>query len=158
MVRLAILLGVVALPLAFGASARAAARGVAAGTISGGSLDFSGFHIEGGNQFVHITSTGATMTGTFAGIATNELDEVVHPTGNSTLQGYLVCDPCTVDGRSGAVVLRQVGTITGDPFALELQTVSVSATGGLAGLHAVFVLRWGGVAPGTYSGTYSFDP
>jgi hypothetical protein len=156
--RFALLLSLFALPIAFGATAGAAAPAVATGTISGGSLGFSGFHLEGGNEFVHITSAGATITGRFTGSLVTELDEVVHPTGNSTLQGSVVCDPCTVDGRSGTVIFRQAGTIVGDPFTFEARTASVSATGQLAGLHAEFVVHWNGVDPATYAGTYHFDP
>ena len=156
--RFALLLSVLALPFAFGGTVGAAPPAVATGTISGGSLDFSDFHLQGGNQFVHITNAGATITGTFTGSLVTELDEVVHPTGNSTLQGSVVCDPCTVDGRSGTAIFRQVGTIMGDPFALELRTISASATGGLAGLHADFDVRWNGVDPATYAGSYHFEP
>ena len=156
--RFALLLTLLALPLAFGATAAAVPPDSASGTISGGSLDFSDFHVRGGNEFVHITAAGATITGTVTGTVVTELDEVVHPTGNSTLQGSMVCDPCTVDGRSGTVVFRQVGTIVGDPFALEMQTTAVRATGGLAGLEAQFVVRWNGVDPAAYTGSYHFGP
>jgi hypothetical protein len=55
------------------------------------------------------------------------------------------------------VVFRQVAKITGDPFLYEDTKTVISATGGLAGLHATLGVVWdGGVA--TYTGTYHFDP
>lgn len=153
--RLALLLSVIVLAAGFAATAGATKPGAASGTIEVGSIDFTS-HVEGSNEFVHITSTGIT-TGTLSGPQVAEYDEVVHPTGNSTLQGSVICEPCTVDGRTGTVVFRQVGTIVGDPFFLDVRSVAVSATGGLAGLHANLVILWDGVGPATYSGTYHFD-
>jgi hypothetical protein len=156
--RIAFLLSLLALTITFAATAGATRPAAASGTISGGSIELIDFHANGATSSGHITVTGAAIAGTFSGIGVNELDEVVNPTGNSTLQGSFICDPCTVDGRSGSVVFRQVGTITGEPFFLDMHTVSVSATGGLAGLHAEFDLRWNGVDPATYSGSYHFEP
>jgi hypothetical protein len=80
---------------------------------------------------------------------------VLHPTGNSTVKGIETC-VCTVDGRSGTVVFRQVATITGDPFLYEDKKTIISATEGLAGLHGSISVRWdGGLA--TYTGAYHFD-
>jgi hypothetical protein len=154
--RLALLLSGLVLAAGVAATAGATKPGAASGTIEVGSIDFSS-HFEGSNEFVHITSTG-TITGTLSGPQVAEYDEVVHPTGNSTLQGSVICDPCKVDGRTGTLVFRQVGTIVGDPFFLELRSVAARATGGLAGLHAELIILWDLVGPATYFGTYHFEP
>jgi hypothetical protein len=154
--RLALLLSLLGLAAGVSATAGATKPGAASGTIEVGSIDFTS-DFEGSNEFVHIKSTG-TITGTLSGPQVAEYDEVVHPTGNSTLQGSVICDPCIVDGRTGTIVFRQVGTIVGDPFLLDVRSVAVSATGGLAGLHAKLVVLWDGVGPATYSGTYHFEP
>jgi hypothetical protein len=88
-------LGLVCLSLAFAATAGATKPAAASGIVESGTIEFAGFHEEGGNQFVDISGTGV-VTGTFSGPQRSEYDEVVNPTGNSTLQGSLDCDPCTV--------------------------------------------------------------
>jgi hypothetical protein len=111
--------------------------------------------VAGGNEMYHILAT-ATLGGTFVGTLESDLNEVVHPTGNSTVNGTETC-VCTVDGRTGTVVFRTEAKITGDPFFLEDKKTVVEASGGLAGLHANLSVRWdGGLA--TYSGSYHFDP
>jgi hypothetical protein len=157
--RRALLLGVLALSVGFAATAGAAPPATATGTISAEDFEFAEV-VRGPNLFVHIQTTGA-MDGTFAGSQVSTYDEVVNATGSSTLQGTLVCDPCTVDGRLGRVVFDQVGSITigGEPFfSLELRTVAVSATGGLAGLRANLVVRWDGESDATYEGWYRLGP
>jgi Protein of unknown function (DUF3224) len=153
-----LLLALAALALAAGLAGAAGAGppGTAAGLIAADELDIT-FFTRGPNFFTQITGTG-TISGTFNGPQVSTYDEVVNPTGDSTLQGTTVCDPCSVDGRSGTVVFRQAGTIIGDPFHLELRTVVVSATGALKGLHANVVVTWDGVGAAPYSGTYHFDP
>jgi hypothetical protein len=153
--RLAALVGTVALAALFAASTGAAPPLSASGTVTIVNLSITPLGQSGSTELYHVVSV-STLDGDFSGTLTSDSIEVLNPTGNSTIRGTETCI-CTVGGRSGTVVFRQVAKITGDPFLYEDAKTVISAIGGLAGLHANLAVAWdGGVA--TYTGTYHFDP
>lgn len=153
--RLAPFVGALVLAVVFAATAGATKPLPASGTVTVGDLSITPIGVAGGNEMYEIVST-ATLSGTFSGTLSSNATEVLHPTGNSTIQGIETC-VCTVDGRSGTVVFRQVAKITGDPFFYEDKKTVISAAGGLAGLHGNISVQWDGGDLSTYTGSYHFD-
>lgn len=142
------------LAVVFAATAGATSPAPASGTVTVIDLSITPIGAAGSNDLFHIVATGA-LDGTFAGTLDTDSIEVLHPTGNSTIRGTETC-VCTVAGRTGTVVFRTEAKITGDPFFYQDKKTVISATGGLAGLHAELSVQWdGGVA--TYTGSYHFD-
>jgi Protein of unknown function (DUF3224) len=153
--RLAALVGTLVLAALLAAPTGAAPPLSASGTVTVVDLSITPLGQSGSTESYHIVSV-STLDGDFSGTLTSDSVEVLNPTGNSTIQGTETCI-CTVAGRSGTVVFRQVAKITGDPFLYEDTKTVISATGRLAGLHATLAVVWdGGVA--TYTGAYHFDP
>jgi hypothetical protein len=105
-------------------------------------------------------TTYSVVTGVWVGGVSGsfELDGLTSRTGSDgslTAQGQIVCTGCTVGGRTGDFVGNLVNTSPGPKMG---GTVTVlSATGGLAGLHAVNHFE-GPPFAGTTSWTYHFDP
>jgi hypothetical protein len=110
----------------------------------------------GNNTF----TTYSLVTGVWAGGLSGsfELDGLTvraQSDGSVTAQGKVVCTGCTIGGRTGDFVANLVNTSPGPKMG---GTVTVlSASGGLAGLHAVNHFE-GTPSAGTTSWTYHFDP
>ena len=107
-----------------------------------------------GNTIIANTLTGI-IAGSFTGTFTVDFTTIVHPSGQTNVvHGTFVCT-CSIAGRSGTVTFRPEGT--GTPSATEIHAVTISATGGLVGLHSNTTVEVAG-ATATYSGTAHFDP
>ena len=95
--------------------------------------------------------------GDFAGPVTEHIDLVIHKDGSLNAKGADVCDPCTVAGRTGKIVLPFTGTA--DPSGFFSGRFSIGhGTGGLANLHGVGTFQSSNGTSGPFSGVYHFDP
>jgi len=114
------------------------------------------FRQAGGNLFITTQET-RVFVGGISGSAVEEYSIVVR--GDTfSFHGWSTCT-CTIDGRSGTIVMRVVGggDNTTGAFADHREGLAGSATGGLAGLHiSADVSGVGGV--GDYVASVHFDP
>jgi hypothetical protein len=142
--------------LAFTATAWATQPTAASGSVVAGSATVTGSKIAGPNTFQTFVRTGV-FTGDFVGSFSETGTRVVHSDGSFEDTHVVTC-VCTVAGRSGTVIFQAVGKGTLLPTVnAESDLNTISATGGLNGLHALLeVVRVGSTV--TYSGTYHFDP
>ncbi len=92
-----------------------------------------------------------TLTGTFAGTASQQNTTVVHPTGAVNFFGSETCT-CVVQGISGSVVFGFSGTVAPNG-SLDGQFVILSGTGGLANLNGRGTLQ----GLNSYTGVIHFD-
>lgn len=129
-----------------------AAPSVGSGTVSFSPLGPPQISYHGGNQFVSI-SLASTLTGTITGTGVESLTAESHPNGTETFQAWQVMQ-ATVDGRTGELVIRIVGT--GTDAANSGQIIIVSASGGLTGLHGEGTFT-GTEAGANYTITYGFS-
>ena len=85
-------------------------------------------------------------------------DQRGDPSGRlANFNGADVCDPCTVAGRSGTIVLPFSGTV--DPSGFVSGRFSIGhGTGDLANLHGVGTFQSSTGVGGPFSGVYHFDP
>jgi hypothetical protein len=121
--------GVLVLPLPVAASAEPMP---ASGSLVITSVVFTSSRSADGNRIVTASLTG-NISGTFSGTFTEQLGEVIHPTGDANLQGTAVCT-CAVTGV-GAGSATIGFNATGEPSgALSGRFEFLSATGGLSGL------------------------
>ena len=114
------------------------------------------------DAYVSIQPAGASgayqivdiATGYFSGALTGTLTEtdyfLLHADGSGNFHGVDTC-VCTLDGRSGTLLIRYTGTLAADGTFVS-PFVIVHATGDLAGL------RGDGVSTGVFTGVtpYSF--
>lgn len=110
--------------------------------------------LVGGNVIL-IQETTADISGTFDGTAEAEFRVVAHPNGKATFQGTEVFIG-DVDGRSGTVLFRVVGSIVGD--SIQGRLIVLDGTGELEDLHAVATFEGIAGVGGTYSVRFHFDP
>lgn len=92
----------------------------------------------GPNTVIEQTSEG-TLTGTLAGAFDDEVRVVIHPNGTFTTRFTITC-ACTVDGRSGTVVLTATDSgemVSEDEAVFSGRAVITGASGELSGLHGV---------------------
>ena len=109
-----------------------------------------------GNTFVS-QIVSVVYAGDFAGPVTEQIDLVIHKDGSLNAKGADVCDPCTVAGRTGKIVLPFTGTA--DPSGFFSGRFSIGhGTGGLANLHGVGTFQSSNGTSGPFSGVYHFDP
>ena len=153
--KFALLLSVVA-ALAFTAVAGATPPTAASGSVIAGSATITGTRVAGANTFQTFVRSGV-FTGDFAGSFSETGTRVVHSDGSFEDTHVVTC-VCTVAGQTGMVIFQAVGKGTLSPVVnAESDLNTISATGGLSGLHALLeVVRVGSTV--TYSGTYHFDP
>ena len=107
-----------------------------------------------GNTIIANTLTGI-IAGSFTGTFTADFTTIAHSSGQANdVHGTFICT-CSIAGRSGSVTFRFEGT--GTASATELHAETISATGGLEGLHSNVTVNVVGAAA-TYSGTAHFHP
>lgn len=87
----------------------------------------------GGTTFITLTRT-ATISGTFAGTATDTVMLVMHSNGTTSLRGAGSC-VCAIGARSGTFDYSFSGKGI-FPTSASGRYVTGHGTGGLAGLHA----------------------
>ena len=92
--------------------------------------------------------------GTFTGTMTQEATLVIHPGGTVNFRGITTC-VCTVDGRSGTLTFRVVGSGVSATEERQIHLFGFQGTGELTGLHAELSFE---TATSSYSGIYHFDP
>jgi hypothetical protein len=146
---------IAALALVFASTAAAGPPATAVGTYTVTSVAVESMRTAGGNTF-----TSATFSGVYAGDLSGPFtaEGVVKTTGSGDAfvgHGTLVCTGCTVAGRTGDFT-AEISNQSADPKMGGIVTV-LSATGGLAGLHAVNHFE-GTPYAGTTSWSYHFDP
>jgi hypothetical protein len=112
------------------------------------------FRQADGNLFITTIDTRAFVGG-ISGTAVEQYSIVVR--GDTfSFHGWSTCT-CTIDGRSGTVVMRVVGKGEGDAFSDHREGLAESATGGLEGLHiSADVSGVGGV--GNFVASIHFEP
>jgi hypothetical protein len=128
----------------------------ASGSVIAGRATATTFKVADGNTFQTFVRSGV-FTGDFVGSFSETGTRVVHSDGSFEDTHVVTC-VCTVAGRSATVIFGAEGKGTLFPVVnAESDLQTISATGGLSGLHALLeVVRVGGTV--TYSGTYHFDP
>lgn len=118
--------------------------------------------------FVSARPAGASGTTRFVDVATGEFTGAVvgaftetdyfllHADGTGNFHGVDTCS-CTIDGRSGTLMIRYTGTMAADGTFVS-PFVIVQATGGLAGLrgHGVSTGVFTGVTPYSFSNVISY--
>ncbi len=107
----------------------------------------------GGNLIVMSQSTFSFL-GTFTGTSVAEERLVVHPNGLITFQSTEIFTG-EVEGRTGTVAFRVVGTVVGD--SVQGQFTILRGTAELENLRGQGTFEVTGVS-GTYSGQIHFDP
>ena len=121
----------------------------ASGTIQITSVVTNSVRQADGNTILDATLTGFT-TGTFSGQFVEHLEEVVHPTGDSNIQGTATC-ACAVAGVGAGTIVFGFNA-TGEPGgALSGHYEIISATGGASGAHSQGTLS----SPNGFVATYS---
>ncbi len=102
-------------------------------------------------------SASLALTGTFTGTEAGVATLIVHPDGSGNFAAFITFTG-TVNGVSGTVVFRTVGTFTAAGSAEGIDTI-VSGTGNLANLHGQDTFQANvATGTGTYSGAIHFDP
>jgi len=117
-----------------------------------------------GNTILTITEEGI-WSGTFEGISTEEGTVVIHSSGSRFFRGTVSFDEVWVDGKSGALEMRVVGSSPDVSAGWEGKWVILGGTGELATLRGQgtwWGLGWLGdpTVPGEipYSGNIHFKP
>jgi hypothetical protein len=129
----------------------------ASGTILVTSLTVTSARMANGNTILTGVNTLA-VSGDISGPATYTFRQVNHASGDLNSTGIVVCDPCTVDGKTGTLVARVAGTgALGPPITFAGHATIIDATGGLEGLHGVIEFSQVG-AVATYDGQVHFEP
>lgn len=125
----------------------------AQGTLEWLAIDWNLDKMSGNNTFMVGTSTLA-FTGTLAGPATDVWTEIFHSNFNTFRDVITVS--CTIDDKSGTLVIRVVGSAAGPDFIWSGHWTILYGTGELANLCGGGT--WSGpVVDLTYSGTIGFD-
>jgi hypothetical protein len=152
--KLAIVISIVATALMVPAAARAAPPSAVSGTETITGATATVVRTAGGNTIIANTLAG-TIAGSFAGTFTADFTTIAHSSGQANdVHGTFICT-CSIAGRSGSVTFRFEGT--GTASATELHAETISATGGLEGLHSNVTVNVVGAAA-IYSGTAHFHP
>jgi hypothetical protein len=144
-----------ALGLVFASTSAAGPPATVTGTYTTTGVAVESMRTADGNTF-----TNATFSGTYAGGLSGafEAEGTVKTTDNGDAfigHGKITCTGCTIGGRTGDFV-GEISNQSPDPKMGGIVTV-LSASGGLAGLHAVNHFE-GTPFAGTTSWTYHFDP
>ena len=149
LVPLAALLAVVCV-----AGAAASPPTPASGTFAYVAATFNGVRSEGGNTIIDDLSATVSYTGTFSGTSTVQGTLILHADGTANFRDVETFTG-TVNGLPGTVTFRLEGT-TNRAGVVNATDAVVSATGALAGLHAVLGLVGTVPSPigpvGTYTG------
>ena len=156
-ISLATIVAAMALP-AQTAMATSPSEGSGAFAFTPGSLSAT-TRMADGNVIIEGRGAG-TFTGTLSGPFTQTLHQVIHPNGTSTFQGTATCT-CTIQGRTGTVVLRFEGSGGATPtMPFDGRFVTQHGTLGLSDLRATGTFHGvgaGAVPSGTYTIRYHFD-
>jgi hypothetical protein len=138
-----------------GSAAWAGPPAIATGTFDCGPsiTTIESTHTAGGNTIRTFTAAGCVYAGEVTGTFTLYATRVIHSDGTFVDHGTLVCTGCTIGGRTGdftaAYAYDEVDGIV----------TTMSATGGLTGLHAqAHFERNPPSRSGTISWRYSFEP
>ena len=155
--RVSAFLTVAAALVVFASVAAAGPPDVATGTYTITGAVVESVRTVGGNTF----TTYSSVTGFYAGDLAGPFetpDLVVKTTSDGSVEahGTLVCTGCTIGGRTGDFTAEISNTSPNAQKMGGIVTV-LSATGGLAGLHAVNHFE-GTPFFGTYSFRYHFQP
>lgn len=157
-----LLLAIFALPFALlviASSAGAGPPATATGTWDCRTSVFTllSLRTAGDNTILSFSAAPCVNAGDVTGTFTTFGTEIRKSDGSRTFHGGIVCTGCTFAGRTGDFTAAQTFQGPSDTEYQGIVTV-LSATGGLAGLHAVDHFEATGQAHGTYSWNYSFEP
>ena len=121
-------------------------------------------HANGGNTFLTVTEDGLWI-GTFTGSSTEEGTVVIHSSGSRFFRGTVSFDEVVVDGKSGALEMRVVGSSRDVSAGWEGKWVILGGTDELATLRGQgtwWGLGWQGdpnvYGEIPYSGSIHFKP
>jgi hypothetical protein len=135
--------------------AQASPPTTASGTITQEVITGFDLRLAGPNAIVELATAGS-VSGTLTGTYEDSFTVVIHPNGRFNAQGTLTCQ-CTVDGRSGVLVMQVTNTgeeIDGVPtFAGRFVITGGSAE--LSGLRGVLQFE-GTVDPATNLSTITY--
>jgi hypothetical protein len=153
--RLLAVVAAVAILLVGAVGVQASPPATASGTITQEAITGFDLRFAGPNAILE-QSTAGSVSGTLSGTYEDSFRVVIHPNGRFNAQGTLTCQ-CTVDGRSGVLVIRVTNTgeeIDGVPtFAGRF--VITGATAELSGLRGVLQFE-GTVDPATSLSTITY--
>ena len=140
------------IPLVLATVVYASPPTLAIGTYTNGPINIIDLREEGGNTIITY-SRPADFTGTFFGpVDLIEATAIIHPDGRATIRKTVLECACTVEGKSGTLVLHAIFSGSFGKFTI------VSGTGDLENLQGtVNVIP---VAPNvlSYSGRIHFGP